>query len=129
MELEHLLGEFGQVRTWEASFSPRNQDGTIAQLFDRNTGQINPVVASHWQLYDISKMIAMNHGKYQEQLSGKLHIFVAKDDPYGLAYSVELIKEVLEVNKIATDIQFFTGLGHNVWTDELRVHIHTSIDK
>jgi hypothetical protein len=128
VELEHLLGEFGQVRTWEASFSPRNQDGTIAQLFDRNTGQINPVVANHWQLYDISKMIAMNPGKYQEHLSGKLHIFVAKDDPYGLANSVELIEEVLDENRIAADIQFFTGLGHNVWTDELRRHIHSSIE-
>lgn len=128
VELEHLLDEFGQLRTWEASFSPRNQDGSIAQLFDRNTGQINPVVVNHWQLYDISKMIALNPVKYQEHLSGKLHIFVAQDDPYGLATSVELIEVVLEENRIAADIQFFTGLGHNVWTDELRKHIHTSMD-
>jgi len=129
MALEHVIGEFGQVRTWEASFSPRNQDGTIAQLFDRNTGNIDPEVSNHWRNYDISQMIASDPGKYQELLQGKLHIFVAKDDPYGLAYSVELIEEVLEANDIAADIQFFTGLGHNVWTDELRRHIHRSIDK
>jgi len=129
MTLEHILGEFGQVRTWEASFSPRKQDGSIAQLFARKTGAIDPEVASHWGKYDISRMIASDPGKYQELLQGKLHIFVAKDDPYGLAYSVELIEEVLVLNKIASDIQFFTGLGHNVWTDELRRHIHSSMDK
>ncbi len=128
MELEHLLGEFGQVRTWEATFSPRNQDGSIAQLFDRNTGQIDPLVAKHWQLYDISSIIARDPGKYQELLQGKLHVFVSRDDPHGLANSVELIEEVLDKNNIDADIQFFTGLGHNVWTDELRAHIHTSID-
>ncbi len=129
VELEHLIGEFGQVRTWEASFSPRNQDGSIGLLFDRSTGQIDPAVANIWRKYDVSQMISSDPVKYQELLQGKLHIFVARDDPYGLAKSVELIEEVLEVNKIAADIQFFTGLGHNVWTDELREHIHMSMDK
>ena len=128
MELEQVLGEFGQVRTWEATFSPRNQDGSIAQLFDRNTGQVDSLIAKHWQLYDISAMLASDPGKYQKLLQGKLHIFVSEDDPHGLANSVELIEEVLVQNNIDADIQFFTGLGHNVWTDELRAHIHTSID-
>lgn len=98
-------------------------------MFDRKTGTIDPEVAFHWRNYDISRMIDTDPGMYQELLQGKLHIFVARDDPYGLAKSVELLVEVLEVNNIASDIQFFTGLGHNVWTDELRTLIHSSMDK
>lgn len=127
-QLEYVLGEFGQVRTWEATYSPRNQDGSIAELFDRNTGDIDPEVAEYWQKFDMAKIIANDPAKYRELLSGKLHIFVAMDDPYGLNKSVELIDELLEINEVEADIQFFTGLGHNVWTDELREHIHNCMD-
>jgi len=129
VELEHLLGEFGQVRTWEATYSPRNEDGTIALLFDRNSGSINPLIADHWGDFDISRMISENPKKYEELLSGKLHIFVSRDDPYGLAKSVALFDEVLNENQINADIQFFNSLGHNVWTEKLRLYIHNIIDK
>jgi len=128
LELEHVLGEYGQVRSWEASFSQRNPDGSIAQLIDRNTGDIDPEVAAHWRTYDVSQIIAKDPGKYRKLLSGKLHLYVARDDPYGLATGVELFKGVLDASNIAADIQFFNGLGHNVWTDELRVHIHHCMD-
>jgi len=128
VELEDVIGEFGQVRTWEATFSPKNEDGTIALLFDRSSGNINPEIANHWSNYDISRKINANPQKYKEVLSGKLHIFVSNDDPYGLDKSVKYFDKVLVYNQIVADIQYFDGLGHNVWTDELRTLIHEVID-
>jgi len=128
-KLEYVLDEFGQLRTWEATYSPKNRDRSIAPLFDRNTGAIDPNIAAYWQKYDIAKILASDPAKYRELLSGKLHLFVAEDDPYGLEKSVQMIDELLKRNKVEADIQYFTGLGHNVWTDELREHIHTLIDK
>jgi pimeloyl-ACP methyl ester carboxylesterase len=128
-KLEYVLDEFGQVRTWEASYSPRRANGSVDELFDRNTGDIDPEVAAYWEKYDISKIIAADPIKYREKLSGKLHIFVAEDDPYGLERSVQLLESILIDNNIPADIQYFRGLGHNVWTDELRAYIHKQIDR
>ena len=127
-QLEYVLGEFGQVRTWESSYSPRRADGSVAELFDRNTGDIDPEVAASWEKYDLSKIIAADPVKYREELSGKLHIFVAEDDPYGLEKSVQLFERILIDNNISADIQYFNGLEHNVWNNELRAHIHKQMD-
>ena len=127
-ELEHIIGEFGQVRTWEASFSPKNQDGTVAPLFNRSCGSIDPDVADHWRKYDISYLISADPQIYREKLAGKLHIFVSEDDPYGLEKSVKLLEQVLLENSISAEIKYFEGLGHNVWTDQLRILIHGIID-
>lgn len=129
VQLEHIIGEFGQLRTWEATYSPRLQEGSVASLFDRNSGDIYPEIAEFWKKYDIAKIIANDPAKYRDLLSGKLHLFVARDDPYGLAKSVELLEEVLGINGIDADIQYFTGLGHNVWSDALRSHIHAIMDQ
>jgi len=128
-QLEYVLGEFGQLRTWEATYSPRKRDEGIAPLFDLNTGDIDPEVTEYWQNYDLSKIIASDPGKYRAILAGKLHIFVAEDDPYGLEESVQLLDAVLLENSIPADIHYFSGLGHNVWTDELRAHIHAQMDR
>lgn len=129
VELENILGEFGQIRTWEASFSPKNVRDEIDLLFDRETGKINPEVANYWRNYDISKIISNNPSKYRKLISGKIHICVSMDDPYELHKSVKLFEKVLNDNNINSDIQYFDGLGHNVWTDELRLNIHHIIDR
>jgi hypothetical protein len=82
----------------------------------------------HWRNYDISHMISSNPQIYREKLAGKLHIYVSADDPYGLEKSVELLEQVLKENNISAEIQYYEVLGHNVWTDQLRAHIHRTMD-
>ena len=127
--LEFVLGEFGQIRTWEATFSPKNENGEIMLLFDRESGNINSKVAEYWSNYDISKIINSDPNKYRQIISKKLHIFVSKDDPYDLNKSIELFEEMLKKNKVSADINYYNGLGHNVWTDELRLYIHVELNR
>lgn len=126
--LEDVMGEFGQIRSWEASFSPASANRVPAVLFDRVTGNIDPDIAEYWKKHDISDIIAENPDYYREKLSGKLHIYVSEDDPYELAKSVHLIEDVLGNYKIGAEIKYFNGMGHNVWTDSLRKQIHKCID-
>ena len=42
--------------------------------------------------------------------------------------SIELFEEMLKRNTIGADINYYDGLGHNVWTDELKLYIHNIID-
>lgn len=127
-ELEDIIGEFGQIRTWEATYSQKNKEGKIARLFNRKTGTVDQEVVEHWKKYDISKIIMQDPEKYQKLLSGKLHIFVSKHDPYGLSESVELIESILKDNKIPADIKYYEIKSHNIWCDEIRSHIHNIID-
>ncbi|MEE4114914.1 MAG: alpha/beta hydrolase-fold protein [Marinilabiliaceae bacterium] len=127
--LEDVLGEFGQIRSWESSFSPALEKGTPAPLFERETGHVNPKIAEYWKKHDISNIIAEDPDYYRDKLSGKLHIYVSEDDPYGLAKSVHLIEDVLSNFDINAEIKFFNGMGHNVWTDSLRERIHKCIDR
>jgi len=127
-KLEFVLNEFGQIRSWEATFSPKNEDGNIMFLFDRESGNINPTTAEYWSNYDISKIVNSNPDKYKEVVSKKLHIFVSNDDPYGLNKSVELFEDMLKNINLKADINYYNRLGHNVWTDELRLYIHDIID-
>lgn len=126
--LEDVLGEYGQIKTWEASFSPKTEAGTMAALFDRETGAVDPEVAQHWSQYDISKLISDNPDAYRNALSGKIHLFVSHDDPYGLAKSVVLFDTVMKQNQIAADIRYYDGKGHNVWDEDLRKYIHGVLD-
>jgi len=127
-KLEFVLGEFGQIRSWEATFSPKAKSGKTRLLFDRETGDIDPEIAEYWRNYDIAAIINNNTEKYRKIVSEKLHIFVSKDDPYGLNMSIELFEEMLKRNTIGADINYYDGLGHNVWTDELQLYIHNIID-
>jgi len=128
VELEHVVDEYGQVRTWESTFSQKSEDGTPAYLFDRATGVINQEVANHWKNYDIGLTLRNNPDAYREGIAGKLHLFVSRDDDYGLDASIELVDKILKDQDIKAHIQYFEGLGHNVWTDELRSFIHHEID-
>jgi len=127
-ELENIIGEYGQIRTWEATFSQKNSEGDIEPLFDRKSGNINPEAAKYWRKYDISKIIQKNTDTLRNSISGKLHIYVSMDDPHELYKSIELFETVLKENRIKADIKYFNGLGHFVWTNKLRSEIHGIID-
>src|SRR5262249_44733024 len=58
VQQERVLGEYGgQFASFEAVFSPRGPDGRPMPLFDRSTGEVDPMVAKAWERYDISKLI------------------------------------------------------------------------
>lgn len=126
--MEETLNEYGQFKTWESTYSNKNENGNHYQLFDRKTGKINPEVAEQWKKYDISLIIQSDPAKFKNLLKNKLYIFVSSDDDYGLDKSIRLFKGITDSLAIETDIQFMDGLGHNVWTDDLRKYIHGIID-
>lgn len=128
-ELEHVSGEFGQVRSWEATFSPAGADGLPSPLFDIESGEIDPVVAEYWRRYDIGWLINSEPSYYRDRLNNKLHIYVSNDDPYDLDRGVRLLDHILGSNNIGADIIYYEGLGHFVWSDELRIHIYSYIDQ
>ena len=84
--LEAVLGHNGgQFRSFEWVFSPRAQDGTPMEMFDRTTGAVNPAVVAYWRdHYDIAHRIETRWPELRADLDGKVHLIVGTADTFYL---------------------------------------------
>ncbi len=126
--LEDVLDEYGQIRTWESTYSPKGKNGKPINLFDRQTGKINQAISDYWKNYDINIRLKSIPEYYRKNLQNKLYFFVSEDDPYNLQKSIHMLEGTCNDLKIKADFNYFKDLGHNVWTDEMRAKIHAIID-
>lgn len=95
-KMEHVLGHGGQLRSFEAVFSPRGTDGTPLKLYDRETGAIDSQVAETWKAYDIRLILESNWEKLAPQLAGKIHVFMGDQDTFYLEGATVLLKQTLD---------------------------------
>ncbi|MBV8364174.1 MAG: hypothetical protein JO193_06370 [Candidatus Eremiobacteraeota bacterium] len=102
-----------QMLSFEQVFSPKGADGKPERLFDRNSGVIDPNVASYWEAhYDISRILQDHWDTLAPQLRGKLHIFVGSNDNFQLNESVDLLKQRLDAVHSDAEITIARGLDH-----------------
>jgi hypothetical protein len=92
--LESVLGPYGgQLGSFEWVFSPRGVDGRPMPLFNRVTGEINPLVAAYWRgHYDIVQRLNTEWKSIGPDVRGKIHLVVGTDDTFyldGAAHSLE----------------------------------------
>jgi Putative esterase len=92
--LESVLGPYGgQLGSFEWVFSPRAVDGRPMPLFNRVTGEINPLVAAYWRShYDIVQRLNTEWKSIGPDVRGKIHLVVGTDDTFyldGAAHSLE----------------------------------------
>jgi enterochelin esterase-like enzyme len=96
VRLERVLGAYGgQMSSYEWVFSPRNDDGRPALLFDRDTGAVNPKVVAYWRdHYDIAYRLQQDWPKLEPDLDGKIHVMVGTADTYYLDGAVHKLQAV-----------------------------------
>jgi hypothetical protein len=99
--LEHVLGDKGrsgqQYDIWEATYSQMGDDGYPVRLWNKETGEIDPVVAEYWrENYDLTHILKRDWATLGPKLEGKLHIYVGDMDNYYLNNAVYLAEEFLE---------------------------------
>ncbi len=110
---ERVLGYYGgQMGSFNAVFSPKGDDGQPMQLFDVDTGRIDPAVQKAWEKYDISRLLRTNWKTLGPKLKGKLHIIVGTADTFHLNESVKLLDD--ELKKLGSDarIEYIEGKTH-----------------
>ena len=94
---ESMLGTRGrsgdQWDAWESVFSPLGADGYPRRIWDRETGEIDPVTAAYWrEHYDLSNILRRDWATLGPKLRGKLRIYTGDMDNYYLnnaVYGVE----------------------------------------
>ena len=109
---DRVLGEYGgQWTSFEAVFSPRGDNGAPQPLFDRETGEIDGVVAKAWMRHDIPEIIRANADRLRSALDGKIHVTVGTEDGFGPAAD-HLLEETLKAANINATFTYLEGRGH-----------------
>lgn len=101
---ELALGDHGrsgeQFDIWQAVYGPVGDDGYPAQIFDKQTGEIDHTVANYWrEHFDLEAILERYWTKLGPQLAGKIHIYVGSDDTYFLNDAVYRMEDFLNSTK------------------------------
>ena len=110
--MDDVLGRGGQMRSFEAVFSPLGADGAPQRLWDRATSRIDPEVARAWRKYDIGEILTENWDTLGPKLQGKLHITAGEMDTFYLQGAVELLAERLQELGSDAEIEIVPGADH-----------------
>ena len=88
----------GQLDAWNAAYGPVGKDGYPMELWDKETGRINPEVAEYWRESgaDLTHYLKQNWSRIGPDLVGKLFVINPEKDDFYLDASVYLLEEFLE---------------------------------
>jgi hypothetical protein len=99
VQLENVLGQGdswtmsgGQWGAWNATYSPRGDDGRPVALWDRHTGVIDRSIIDHWKQYDLRLVLEANWPALAPKLRGKIHIAVADADNFFLNNAARMLE-------------------------------------
>jgi S-formylglutathione hydrolase FrmB len=110
--LETVLGDGGQLHSFEAVFSAKGPDGKPCRLWNRESGAIDQVVVRQWERFDINKHLRRNWSELESKLRGKLSIHVDSSDSFLLEGAVIKLKQSLaELGSDAT-VTIHPTTGH-----------------
>jgi S-formylglutathione hydrolase FrmB len=126
--LDDVLERGGQLRSFEAVFSPIGKDGLPARCWDRKTGIVDPAVVDHWRQYDISQYLVDHWEKLKSDLDGKLNIYTGSEDTFLLTRAVELLQQRLQELGSDAQIEILPGRDHFDLIDaQLKSRIYRSM--
>ncbi|HKT30226.1 MAG TPA: alpha/beta hydrolase-fold protein [Dyella sp.] len=113
-KMERVLGPYGgQLASFEWVFSPRGKDGRPEQMFNRDTGDVDPQVVAYWHdHYDIANRLQMNWPALKPDLDGKIHLYVGTADTFYLDGAAHRLKTVLDGLGAHSDIRFIPDRTH-----------------
>ena len=85
-QLEQVIGPYGgQMSSFDWVFSPRSDSGAPEQLFDRQTGAVDPKVLAYWSRnYDLANIVDRTWPERGPLLKGRIHLFVGTADTFYL---------------------------------------------
>jgi hypothetical protein len=110
--MDDCLGRGGQLRSFDAVFSPLGSDGLPQRLWDRTTGLVDPTVARAWQAYDIRLVLERNWPTLGPKLAGKLRITTGDLDTFYLEGAVERLAASLASLGSDAQIEVLPGEDH-----------------
>ena len=94
-KMDDCLGRGGQLRSFEAVFSPLDDFGQPIKMWTRDSGTVIPQTVKYWMEYDINHLIQRRWSKNEQHLKGKIHVIMGTLDTFYLEGACEQIKTTL----------------------------------
>lgn len=117
--MDDAYGRGGQLRAFEAVFSPLDSSGNPAKVFDRETGLVDPVVAEQWKAYDIRHVLQNDWESLREKLDGKIHLLIGNEDTFFLNEAVDYLLEGIPEFVEVAEVERLDGRTHmNTLTEQ-----------
>lgn len=123
-QMDDVLGRGGQIRSFDAVFSPKMDNGQPAYCWDRKTGLVDTKVLEHWKKYDISLILKNNWPTLGPKLKSKIHVMMGDKDTFYLeGATIKLGERMKELGSDAV-IELFPGKDHsNILSPQLKKRI------
>ena len=131
---ETMLGTHGrsgdQWDAWESVYSPVGADGYPRRIWDRDTGDIDPVTAEYWrENYDLAHILRRDWATLGPRLRGKLRIYTGDMDNYYLNNAVYGVEEFLKAaNPPADAVIEYGDRAEHCWNgDHTRANAYSRL--
>jgi hypothetical protein len=86
-----------QFDIWQAVYGPVGKDGYPQPIFNKETGEIDPAIATYWkEHFDLSAILQKNWATLGPKLEGKIHVYVGSADTYFLNNAVYYLEDFLK---------------------------------
>jgi S-formylglutathione hydrolase FrmB len=130
--MEDVIGDGGQLHSFEAVFSPRLPDGRARPLWDRATGAVDPETAKAWEAYDIRLVLERGWPTLGPKLKGKLHVDMGDLDTFYLEGATRKLKASLAALGSDARIELHPGKDHGsvftrAMTDRIDREMHETL--
>ncbi len=125
--LEYVLGQGGQLDSFNAVFGPRGTNGQPRPLMDKLTGLVDRDVAAHWKKYDIRRLLEDNWPTLSPKLKGKLHVIAGGWDTFYLNPAVELLRDFLVTTDHGGYVEIVPGDHGSFMTEKIRARLEREI--
>lgn len=112
-KMDDALARGGQLRSFEAVFSPLDENGQPRKMWDRETGRVDPDVVLSWSKYDISRLLKDNWLSLEPKLRGKLHVYVGDLDTFYLEGAVRRLAANLKELGSNAEVVVVGGKNHS----------------
>ena len=113
VDMESVMGDGGQIRSFDWTFSPLDDAGEPKRLINSETGAIDPEVAAAWRAYDINLLVTDRWEELGPKLAGKLHIIGGGEDTFYLEGALELLQATLQELGSDAKIEIVEGADHS----------------
>tara|TARA_B100000519_G_scaffold174898_1_gene163120 strand:+ start:227 stop:1591 length:1365 start_codon:yes stop_codon:yes gene_type:complete len=119
------LGRGGQLKSFEAVFSPLDRQGRPLLMWMRDEGEVIPSTVKYWIEYDINKLIERRWATgLSEKLAGKINVFMGTVDTFYLEGACEFLKKTMRDLDSDAVIELHPDRDHfNLTTPDLMLRI------
>ena len=113
-KMDFALKRGGQLRSFEAVFSPLDAKGEPAEAWNWSTGYVHPEVIEHWKQYDISHVLGTEWSELGPKLAGKIHVVMGDKDTFYLEGATHRLADRLAELGSDAQIHFIPNASHNL---------------